>query len=252
MFLAACSCPDESLLHDDCDPFDTEEAGDTDAPDTDGADTDGTDTDGADTDGTDTDGTDTDGDSGFDSDCVGCEEVAGELDGLRWELPCVETTDNPAVCTTEGFDPISVALAGVPGTVYDVSLRFRGVVEERTYLGGTQDGPWYTGGADPDESDAFNVYRLDVSDPPATFHVNAGTSGLLACTRIDFTRTVRVAAGATLTLSADTRDDRQIVNRGSGGQPIVVPGVPPAPEPFDGQFVQMDVVGLAVAEPEIP
>ena len=52
-------------------------------------------------------------------------------------------------------------------------------------------------------------------------------------------------AGAKLTLTADAGGDAiQTKNRDEDGDPIVVPGVPPEGEPFDGQFVQLDLVSV--------
>jgi hypothetical protein len=36
----------------------------------------------------------------------------------------------------------------------------------------------------------------------------------------------------------------EIKNLDAQGTPAVVPGVPPAPAAFDGQFIQMDVVSV--------
>ncbi len=80
LFLAACSCPDESRLDPDSDPFDTEPGAETDARETDPT-------------------SDTSGESGDDSACPeDCEAVVGALDGLRWELPCLEPASDPRVC----------------------------------------------------------------------------------------------------------------------------------------------------------
>ena len=50
-------------------------------------------------------------------------------------------------------------------------------------------------------------------------------------------------SGAEVTLEAESFDLRQMRNRGDAdGPPIVVPGVAPAPDWYDGQFIQMDVV----------
>ena len=135
-------------------------------------------------------------------------------------------------------------MQGTAGVTYDVVLRFRGVVEERTYTGGTQAGHWYTGGDAPDRSDPFNIYPLQVSSPAQTYCLNAGTSGIHTCDGLDYTETIEVAAGATVTLTADSVDGGQIIDIDASGNAIVVPGIAPAPNAYDGQFVQMDVVSV--------
>ena len=61
---------------------------------------------------------------------------------------------------------------------------------------------------------------------------------------IDYQKTIRVPGGATVTLSADAQDGNLVSSTDDKGKPLVIPAVPPAPAPFDGQFIQMDVVSL--------
>ncbi|HZR79606.1 MAG TPA: FG-GAP-like repeat-containing protein [Candidatus Binatia bacterium] len=170
-----------------------------------------------------------------------CEVISGELSGLRWELPCISHVGGN-VCTCAQDLTQSTTLGGTQGAVYEVSLRFRGVVEEATYTGGTKDGYWHIGGAH--DGSEFNEYRLSISDPPQTYFLNSGTSNVYRAFAIDYTRTVQVAAGATVTLGLRSIESREIINVDGSGQPIVIPDVPPAPAAYDGQFVQMDVVSV--------
>jgi hypothetical protein len=169
--------------------------------------------------------------------------VAAALDGLRWELPCTQGVADPTVCKTLPSASTSATMGGEPGTTYEVTLRFRGVVEISLYEGGTASGYWQVGGAPPAGS-TINVYGLVVSSPAQTYYVNQGISNRVAVA-IDYTETIPIDAGATVTLLADSRDAFELRNLDGSGQPIVVPGVAPAPLPFDGQFVQMDVVSIA-------
>jgi len=188
---------------------------------------------------------------GSDSDGGGAPgdgDVAAALSGLRWQIPCVTNT-TAQLCTTAAAPvTVSAALTGAAGVSYDVALRFRGVVEPKTYTGGARVG-WFQAGGTP-AADTANIYRLTVSDPVQTFFVNAGTtrpSNMLYCEAFDYQATVRANAGATFTLSAEPLDALQIRNLDSGGTPIVVPEVAPAPAAYAGQFVQMDVVSVARA-----
>jgi hypothetical protein len=179
-----------------------------------------------------------------------CANVAGSLSGLRWNLPCNPHGTAETACTCVDPEVVSTTLGGLPGASYDVTLRFRGVVEQKTYVGGSHDGGmWQVGGTVP--NDSYNIYRLDISSPAQTFFLNRGTSAITRCWPIDYVETIRVAAGADVSLTAQVVDGQEIINRdatdGTGGA-IVIPGVPPAPESFDGQFIQMDVVDLSAVQ----
>jgi hypothetical protein len=150
----------------------------------------------ADTDDTDTHGAETD-----DTDAPTTVETS--LSGLRWELPCMTQT-TPELCTTLDQLSDNTTLAGATGTTYDVTLRIRGVIEPKTYAGGTAGDGWNRDGTPA--SDTANIYAL--------------------------------------TLQADSLDALQIRNIDENGAPIVVPDVPPAPDAYDGQFVQMDVLSV--------
>ena len=179
--------------------------------------------------------------TGFAGNGTTCTNLAANLNGLRWNLPCT-ASPNPPSCSASDPAPQTAAMGGVSGQLYAVTLRFRGVVEEKTYTGGTPDGSWYVGGGT--NGDSYNVYQLHVANPAQNYYVNNGTSGHLYCGAIDFQRTVMISAGSAVTLSAQTIDAAQIKNVDINGTPIVVPGIPPAPAPFDGQFVQMDVISV--------
>ena len=175
---------------------------------------------------------------GFQGDGHACTPVATSLLALRWEIACEQSVDAyTCSCTSPAVQ--SATLGGMPGAQYDVTLHFRGVVEEKTYTGGTAAGYWYTGGSPA--RDSWNVYRLEISDPPLSYFLNAGSSGLPYCVGLDYTRTVLVKTGATVTLTALVMDNYENKNFDSRGKPIVVPGIPPAPRPHNGQFIQMDV-----------
>lgn len=175
-----------------------------------------------------------------------CKDVAGSLQGLRWEMPC-KPHKGGDTCGAAVDKPVkSATLAGAKGTTYDVTLRFRGEVEQDDYKGGSGDGLWYTGGTS--KSSSYNIYKLEISDPPQTYYLNNGKSGIRHTWPLDYEKTLKMAAGATVTLSADAQDHTLITNQDDKKKPIVVPDVPPAPESFDGQFIQMDVTKVAPAK----
>jgi hypothetical protein len=169
--------------------------------------------------------------------------AAAALDGLRWQLPCADNENHGnGYCDSPATDAKSATLSGNPGARYDITLRFRGVVEEKTYLYGTADGHWQAGGV-PNE-DLYNVYKLEIAAPAQTYYLNAGQTGLGYCVPIDYTKTVQANAGALVSLTADSIDSSQVDNHSDPGYPLVVPEIAPAPDAYNGQFIQMDVVSV--------
>jgi hypothetical protein len=185
-----------------------------------------------------------------------CTDVAGALAGLRWELPCSGAGSAPVNCATRydaGLAVVRTAtIQGVPGTTYSVTLRFRGIVEEKTYSGATTGGAI---GAGPDggtnsnlfvvggtpSGDTWNIYALGISDPATTYYLNSGASGTDRVFLLDYRASLPMKAGATVTLTANSVEGLETRNIGSDGNPVIVSDIPPAPNPYDGQFVQMDV-----------
>lgn len=170
--------------------------------------------------------------------------IAGQLDGLRWELPCTEPGPSSVNCATPESDIETNVITGTAGARYQVTLHFRGVVEQKTYTNTTAtDGLWAEGGT-PDPG-TFNIYKLQISAPDQTYYLNNGSSGIDNCFLVDITKTVAIDTGATVTLDASAGGDAlETKNVDPQGSPIVVPGVPPDPDPYDGQFIQMDVVSV--------
>jgi hypothetical protein len=170
-----------------------------------------------------------------------CRDVAATLQGLRWEMPC--KPDHGDICTAAIDKPVKTAtLGGDPAKQYDVTLHFRGVVEQQAYADGRAEQLWYIGGRS--DNGNFNIYELQTSAPQQVFFLNAGKAGITNVWPLDYQKTIRVQGGATVTLSADAQDGRLIANVDANHKPVIVPDVPPAPQPFDGQFIQMDVVAV--------
>jgi Stigma-specific protein, Stig1 len=175
-----------------------------------------------------------------------CQDVVGELDGLRWEFPCDNNSYGSHVCGCAARINRTMKVPGAGAGLYNVRLRFRGVVESNVYpnaspAGGRDEAArFFVTGSTP--TNVTNVYALAVDQPAQKCFLNAERSVYL--TGIDYTVTITVQAGSLLTLSADSVDRRQLVNRDDKNHPIIPAGVPPAPNAFDGQFIQMDVVSV--------
>lgn len=161
---------------------------------------------------------------------------------LRADLPCTGgDCAGAATCTTAGSVDESVVMAGEDGVVYGVQLAVRGVLEHQEYDGDC-DGQWCIGG-DP-APNPWNAVTIVVSDPPGEYHPNFGDAGVFEVFAVDEERTVAIAAGASITIEIDGNGTCSIEN----GTAIVIPGVPPDPQAFDGQFLQLDLVGATIAE----
>ena len=67
--------------------------------------------------------------------CKGsCVDVAGALVAFRYDLPC--TNGNSPFCTMNNtLPPKAATLTGTTGNAYALTLRVRGVVEQKTYDG---------------------------------------------------------------------------------------------------------------------
>lgn len=184
---------------------------------------------------------------GCDSDeTVTGEDQIAEIDGLRVELPCLGTGNASVNCDIPNTDDESTTIAGEPGTDYVVTIRVRGVVEQKTYSDYSEsDGMWIVGGV-PDGG-SWNIFRLEVSSPEQTYYLNSGSSGYDECYALDIQKTILMTHGATLTLFADSGGDNLgTINMDGMGEPIVISGVPPYPLAFDGQFVQLDIVDVEI------
>jgi hypothetical protein len=166
-------------------------------------------------------------------------DIRTSLDGLRWEIRC-SAGGGDYWCDCSDPDPVSTVLAGPKGTTYDVTLRFHGIVEQKTYYGGTNDGSFWQEGGDPAQ-DTYNVYKLEISSPHQVYYLNRGRSDIHYCFGIDYTKTVRMTVGATVTLVAQALDGRQIRNRNEAGNPIIMGGS----EAFNGQYIRMDVINVS-------
>ena len=175
-----------------------------------------------------------------------CLDVAVELHGMRLEVPCKGQSRGRRCLVSRRERTVTSTLLGNLAEVYEVELRVRGVIEQQRYVGGTLQGDTYLGG-EPRSKQA-SLYRLEISEPEATIFLNLGDPRTERVVPVDFTVKVLMNGAAKVNLTVDTRDWRHLANRGSGGKAVIVEDVPPAPEPFNGQFLQLDVVSIKVVE----
>jgi hypothetical protein len=181
------------------------------------------------------------------------KKVATAIDGYRYEFPCKDPmpenpkpgadgisarmTDDPA--TNDKFTDVK-KFGGEPGKRYKVTLRVRGVVEPMMYKDGQQVGErFYIGGVPNNKT--YNIYKLTVSSPASHFFFNRDDKVGHRIFTIDYTATIEIEGGATLTFHGDGQNGHMITNFSK----LVVPDVAPAPKPYNGQFIQLDVTDVA-------
>ena len=180
------------------------------------------------------------------------EKPGAAINGFRFEFPCKDPMpENPK----EGADGPSGLVTGDPkltdnftvkkefggekGRRYKVTLRFRGVVEPMMYKGGTQVGEYFYIGGEKNNA-TYNVYQISISSPPSHYFLNRQDKVGHQIFTIDYTQTIEIDGGATVTFHGDGQNGRLITNF----KKLVVPDVSPAPKPYNGQFVQVDVVDV--------
>jgi len=178
---------------------------------------------------------------GWTGDGMRCE-VDASFDLLRYEVPCGGNGPgcfDEDFCVTPNVVTDDATLQGTAGMTYELTLRIRGVVSEKAYTGGTAEGSWYIGGL-PALS-TYSYAELTISEPPQVYYLNNGTA-VDQCVGLDYLRTVLATTAAVFTITHGDSNACSAINQDGDGDPIVIPDIPPAPEAFDGQFVQIDLV----------
>jgi len=180
------------------------------------------------------------------------KQFAAALNGYRFEFPCKEPmpeNPKPGMDCASGLvtgDPKKTdnftaekKFGGVKGKRYKVTLRFRGVVEPMMYKNGKMDGDYFYVGGEPNNG-TYNIYKITVSSPPAHYFLNRQDKVGHRIFKIDYTKTIEIDGEATVTFFGDGQNGRLISNF----EKLVVPEIAPAPKPFNGQFVQVNVVDV--------
>jgi hypothetical protein len=184
--------------------------------------------------------------------CLAAEPASpgASIDGYRFEFPIKEPMpENPkegsvgtsAIVTgdplkTDNFT-VEKVFGGEKGKRYQVTLRFRGVVEPMMYKGGKQVGDYFYIGGEKNNA-TYNVYQISVSSPKSHYFLNRQDKVGHQIFSIDYTQTIEIDGGATITFHGDGQNGKMIANF----KKLVIPDVAPAPLPYNGQFVQVNVV----------
>jgi hypothetical protein len=225
---------------------------------------------------------------------TGDPSIVGALDGALLAFPCggsatgydcanVDCTGKQVTKTTD------YKVGGQPGTVYDLTFRVRGVVEGYQYQGGTRDQGtasqttnsdfFYQGGAalaDGARGADYNTYQLTVTPPvagaPNKYFLNSipvnprDPSAVHLTFVIDYTKTIKISGGGTITFSTYDSNCRTVMNceksaNNNCANHWTVPltgAMPPPPATFKqpyqmpngqfGQWVFIDVLSVSAAK----
>jgi hypothetical protein len=177
----------------------------------------------------------------------GTLSVAESIHEFRLESPCIDAdhfgSDQPENCdVTAEVDrqTYTETLAGDSDVIYDVTLRVRGVAEPNTYASGSLEAPrFYVGGATTQPG--YTAYSLTVTEPAEVYFFNYNDSVGHFLLELDYEVVIPMRGGTTVTFDINGQtsvpDGHGVSNRDG----LVVADVPPAPDAFNGQFIQFDV-----------
>lgn len=195
---------------------------------------------------------------------VEIDDAVKNLKGWRYENPCGyvdghSLTDGQCnsgeICWPNSnkvrfAEKKQIAIGGVVGHQYDVTLRIRGAIEPRDYPancqflpGGSPNGATISiiDGCDGFANSGqvtFNVWELTIQEPKHTYYLNAvKLHPPHRVDAIDQNFTVRVAGGTKIDFAFDDLNGGEIRNCS-----VTVQGIEPYPKAFDGNFFQIDVV----------
>jgi len=134
-------------------------------------------------------------------------------------------------------------MGGTAGMMYQVKLHIRGIVEPTHVQGGTPGMPvqFVTGGnrfADGSNESTYQQWRITTTVPNQHYFINIYTEGLSHVVHIiDYTETIPIAGGATVTLDVYDGNAHSISNT-VNNPPLSITGIPGSM--MSGQFVQID------------
>lgn len=168
---------------------------------------------------------------------------SGSLSGLMWQIPSTGNRFAPFGPCISPADQ-NITLSGSLGILFDVTLRIRGIIELKPYVGGITGSDSHVNIDGSLPVTTFNTYKLVISNVNHTYYLNNGTSGPVSI--VDYTFVVQMKQGASLTLHADDGGDGVEVYNNSFLSVPINPGDPPilVTQPYIGQFLQMDVISV--------
>lgn len=180
--------------------------------------------------------------------------VAQSIAGFRWEVPCKSNAFvTEELCPADRMLTQMRTFGGDPNVTYEVEVRLRGIIEPHTFtaldgkrLSTVTPAPYMVDStaAKPDDI-PYALFMIDVPQPKVTYYFNAFHTidgefhhQLLP---VDYTVKLKIQGGSMLRMAYTDGNTEQVANF----KRVVVPGIPPAPQPYNGQFLQLDVVSVS-------
>jgi hypothetical protein len=149
----------------------------------------------------------------------------------------------PDTCLHERLHERSFTFGGKSGTVYDVTLRTRGIFEPTTITGGDTpdpEHPYFKVGGIVSTPD-WSHWEIEISEPKRTYWLNHYPSVGHTIYKEDFEATIAAAAGATVVIRVTDGNDREIDNgKTAPDRQQIIAGV--VDHPLPGQMLRLDVV----------
>jgi hypothetical protein len=171
-------------------------------------------------------------------------DFAGELSELFLHDACTgDYAPQPDTCLHMQKVEKEVTFGGTTGTVYDVTVRIRGLFEPTTISGGMAplpDHPYFKVGGTVSAGD-YSQWHIKVSNPAQTYWLNHYPSTSHTIYKEDYEATIAIAAGAKVTVGATDGNDREIDNAemGIADRRQLIDGV--TDMVLDGQMLRLDV-----------
>ncbi len=170
----------------------------------------------------------------------------------RLEIPCTSRDDDIQHCFEDPRASKLLSVNGDPQSIYKVTLHVRGLTEPYTFsdlngqpLSTPTPGPYFLDSTQAKPDDTFyGLFWLDVQKPVRSYYANVfyTTEGdfHIRLFALDYMAEVAIQGSHTMSLNYRDANDHQVANLDD----VVVPGVPPAPGAFDGQFLDLEVVSI--------
>ena len=149
----------------------------------------------------------------------------------------------PDTCLHDRVHEQSFTIGGKAGTVYEVTLRIRGIFEPTTITGGDTpdpEHPYFKAGGTVSTPD-WSQWRIEVSEPKQTYWLNHYPSVGHTIYKEDFEETIAIAAGSTVVVRVTDGNDRQIDNaKIAPDRQQIIAGV--VDHPLPGQMLRLDIM----------
>ena len=155
----------------------------------------------------------------------------------------------PDTCLHDRLHQQSFTFGGKAGTVYDVTLRIRGIFEPTTITAGKapdSEHPYFKIDGAVSTPD-WSQWAIEISEPKHMYWLNHYPSVRHTIYKEDFEETITVAAGATVVIRVADGNDRQIDNAKIGpDRQQIIAGV--VDRPLAGQMLRIDVLRVKTRE----